>query len=78
MKDEGIKLVELPAEQVPGSAFCHCPMKRFALVRIRLACVTCQHFAGFVEVNARAAAFEDRIRPLCAHPIARAIVTVET
>jgi hypothetical protein len=72
-----MEVIEIPAENVPQTAFCHCPMKRFALVRIKSACCACPHFAGFVEFNRRADEFENRLRPLCAHPIARAIVTVE-
>jgi hypothetical protein len=70
-------VVDIPAGEVPASAFCHCPMKRFALVRIRDACMRCPHFAGFVEFDPRHKGFEERVRPFCAHPIARAVVTVE-
>lgn len=73
-----MQIVEIPADNVPASAFCHCPMKRFSLVRIKTACIGCAHFGGFVEFNPRAEEFENRLRPLCAHPIARAIVSVET
>lgn len=73
-----MEILEIKPDAIPGSAFCHCPAKRFALVRIRDACVPCPHFAGFVEFGRPAEEFENRMRPLCAHPIARAIVTVNT
>lgn len=72
-----IRIHEFKAEQIPRSAFLHCPLKRFGLVRVATICLACPHHGGFVEVEPRAASFESRYRPLCGYPTARAIVTVE-
>jgi len=72
-----VDIHELKPEQIPRQCFAHCPLKRFALVRISTTCLACAHHAGFIEIDGKAQAFQDRYRPLCGYPTARQIVMVE-
>jgi hypothetical protein len=63
---------------VPANAFVPCPANNFkgAVSVLRRCGGGCEHFRGFIEVQA-AGEFTDRYRVHCAHAIARRMTEIE-
>lgn len=62
---------------IPVSAFVPCPLRTFKN-RAVVHCPQCEHFKMFLEVSERELEFERKYRVVCAHPIARSMISVTT